>query len=496
MKTARILTLCFFAVSSAFAQSDRLALKSMHAKEFMAAGKFSEAASLYRELTHEVPNNPGLLLNLGMALQMAGDDRGAVPQLEAAVKLDPRLAPAWLFLGTARLRLGRTASAIDALKTVLRLQPDQQNARAMLADALLSMGRATDAAEQYRALSEQNPENPSAWYGLGRSYETLSVRAFGEVEKTGRESVFWLVLTAETKLREQQFSSAFYLYRLALKKAPEMAGLHAALADIYQQTEHPAWAALEEEKERQRPQSDCRVHRIECSFNAGQYRELIAAARETDSPESHYWTARAYNQLAVEAFTRLGELPPCSEQHQLKARIYGNQKRYSEAAKEWKSAAIYSPGDVEIQEQLGISLKFSQNFAEALPVFEELLKKRPASAELNYLVGDTLLDLQRPEDAIPFLERAIERDPKLLPAHKSLARAELATGNDAAAIPHLRRVLATDTDGSLHFQLARAYQAAGHPELAKPVLAEYQRIQQTAVADRQASQDELRITPP
>jgi len=496
MSIARILTLCFLAASSATAQADRLAEKSVQAKEFMAAGKFPEAASLYRELNREVPNNPGLLLNLGMALQMAGDDSGAVPQLEAAAKLDPRLAPAWLFLGTARLRLGRTVSAIEALNRVLRLQPDQQNARAMLAEALLSVDRAADAAEQYRTLSEQNPENSAALYGLGRSYESLSVQAFGELEKAGRESVYWLVLTAETKHREQQLSSAFYLYRRALEKAPEMAGLHAALADIYRQTEHADWATAEDERERHLPKPDCGVHKSECEFDAGHYRELIANAGATDSLETHFWRARAYNQLAVEAFARLGELPPCSEQHELKARIYTNQKRYSEAAKEWKAAAVYSPTNTEIQEQLGVSLKFSQDYAGALPVFEELLKKRPASEELNYLVGDTLLDLQRPEDAIPFLKRAIERDPKLLPAHKSLARAELATGNDAAAIPHLKRVLATDTDGSLHFQLARAYQAAGQPELAKPVLAEYQRIQQTALADRQASQEELKITPP
>src|SRR5215467_14160930 len=102
-----------------FPQAENLALKSQQAKQFMAEGKFGEAIPLYRELNQAVPNNPGLKLNLGMALHMAGKKREAIPELEAAVKLDPSLAPAWLFLGTARLQLGETTAALKAFKTVL-----------------------------------------------------------------------------------------------------------------------------------------------------------------------------------------------------------------------------------------------------------------------------------------------------------------------------------------------------------------------------------------
>src|SRR2546421_12669329 len=83
--------------SSSFGQSDDLAMKSQRAKEFMADGQFAAAGPIYRELNRAVPNNPGLLLNLGMALHMAGDERDSIPQLEAAVKRGPQLAPPWLF---------------------------------------------------------------------------------------------------------------------------------------------------------------------------------------------------------------------------------------------------------------------------------------------------------------------------------------------------------------------------------------------------------------
>ncbi len=499
MKTAGLFLLCLVSIpaqSSRLPQTDSLALKSQRAKQLMAEGKFVQAVSLYRELNQEVPNNPGLMLNLGMALHMAGKKREAIPELEAAVKFDPGLAPAWLFLGTAHLQLGETTAAVKALKVVLELQPDHREARQMLAGALLSLDRVEEAVEQHKKLTELDPESQQAWYGLGLSYEALSGRAFDELQKTAPPSSYSLALLAETRLREQQLSSAFYLYRRALEEKPTLGGLHKAVAEIYRQTGHPDWADYEEKKELQLPSPDCRTQTLECHFRAGHYNELIAAAKSANTADSFYWRSRAYNELALDAFTRLGQLPPSAELHELKARIYNSQKRYTEAAGEWREALKLSTADTQIQKQLAISLKLSQDYRAALPLLQDLLRQQPTSTELNYLVGDTLLDQQRVEEAIPLLKRAVSRDPKFLAAHKSLARADLAAGKAIEAIPHLKAALPTDDDGSLHYQLAQAYQASGQPELAKKILADYQMIQRSAAAAREAAKRATEITPP
>ncbi|PYX05261.1 MAG: hypothetical protein DMG88_22085, partial [Acidobacteria bacterium] len=102
-----------FTPSSGYSQSDDMAEKSRRAKELMAEGKFADAVPVYRDLNTAVPNNPGLMLNLGMALHLAGEERQSLIPLGSAVKLDPNLAPAWLFLGAARLQLGHTPAAVD-----------------------------------------------------------------------------------------------------------------------------------------------------------------------------------------------------------------------------------------------------------------------------------------------------------------------------------------------------------------------------------------------
>ena len=483
-------------VPAPFPQNEGLARKSQQAKQLMAEGKFGEAIPLYRELNQAVPNNPGLKLNLGMALHMAGRKREAIPELEAAVKLKPDLAPAWLFLGTARLQLGETTAAVKAFKTVLSLQPENREASQMLAEALSSLGRVEEAVEQYQRLAEAYPENPRVWYGLGRSYELLSGQTFEKLQESAPQSSYSLALFGETRLREQQFSSSFYLYRRALGQKPPLRGLHKALAEIYRQTGHPDWAETEEKKESQDPSPDCTSQTLECHFLAGRYNELIVAAGGSKTPESFYWRSRAYNSLALQAFTQLGQLPPSTELHELKGHIYNSQKRYADAAAEWREALKLTPADVEIQKQLAISLKLGEDYSAALPLFQELLRQLPASAELNYLAGDTLLDLQRAEEAIPLLKRAVVHDPKSLAAHKSLARADLAAGKAIEAISHLKLALPTDEDGSLHFQLAQAYRASGQPELAKKTLADYQVIQNSAAAAREATRRETEITAP
>ena len=66
----------------------------------------------------------------------------------------------------------------------------------------------------------------------------------------------------------------------------------------------------------------------------------------------------------------------------------------------------------------------------------------------------------------------------------------------AKAITPLQAALETDQDGSLHYQLARAYRATGRSELATQALAQFQEIRKSSEAQAQSLQEEFRITPP
>ena len=108
MLTASLLAVTLVSGQAATRSADpALAERSRAGKELMAAGRYAEAAAAYRELVRAIPGNAGLLVNLGMALHLSGKDQEAIPQFEAALRLDPGSLPANLFLGAANLRLGR-----------------------------------------------------------------------------------------------------------------------------------------------------------------------------------------------------------------------------------------------------------------------------------------------------------------------------------------------------------------------------------------------------
>ncbi len=488
-----LLTVVLFTCSpNGLAQS--LPEKAQHAKELMAAGKPEEAVPIYRELVHEVPDNPGLVLNLGLALDMSGNKREAIRQYQGVLKLDPESLPALLLMGTAYLDLGQPEKAIEPLEKSASIQPDNFEAQLTLAEAEMTLGQFGPAAPRFQKLSQRDPSSAKVWYGLGASYEGLAQRSFDELSEAAPGSAYWLDLVAESRLDAKQTYSAFYFYRQALAKMPAMRGVHAAIAGIYKETGHPDWASTEGEKERQLPPPDCAAEKLECAYRAGDF--LAIAQSQAKSPEALYWKTRAYNKLALNAYLRLGQLPSSMETHELKARIESKRRQYLEAAKEWREALKFSPGNSYLQKQLAISLYQSGDLQGAQALLQGLLKREPDSPELNYLLGDTVLNSQKPQEAIPYLEKAVKSDPQMLPAQRSLGLAYLQTGQTEKAILHLKAALPIDQDGSVHYQLGRAYQAHGEREQASSMLKQYQEMQSAQQTENRTVEKEVAITPP
>ena len=286
----------------------------------------------------------------------------------------------------------------------------------MLADAELALERYEPAARDYRKLTELGPQDPKAWYGLGRSYEGLSRRAFETLQTSAPDSVPLLLLVAQGLVAQEQDKSAFPLYREALVKKPGLAEAHEALAQIYERSGHPDWAAVERGKAKALPPPDCRAASLECDFRAGRYRAVLEAARPLRTAESRYWVSRAAGELARDAFTHLARLPPSPEALLVRVDVLRGQRRYSETLEELRKATSAWPEDLRIRRELATLHFIAHEYTAARPLLEDLLKHDPDSAELNLLLGESWLESKEPSKAVPSLEKAVREDPKLLRA--------------------------------------------------------------------------------
>jgi len=477
-------------------QRAEIAAKSERARDAMSAGRFTEAVPLYQDLVRALPGVAGLRMNLGIALHMAGQYRESVRQLEQALRLDANLPEALLFLGAGQQRLGNAASAVPPLRRYVQQAGRDGRGRQLLGDALLELEKFDAAVEQFGSLSRLEPQNPRAWYGLGRAYEGLAAAAFAALERAAPESGYWFALVAATRVAQNQYRSGFYLYRKALEKNPRLRGIHVALARIYRETGHPDWAAEEERREGELGLPDCGSEKAVCDFLARRFDQVLADVAKEQTPQGSYWRSQAYNQLALDAFSALGKLPRSFELHEVVAGMHRNQGRHLQAVEEWKRALELDPGNRMAETELAVALVLARDYDAARPRVEKLLAGSPDSAQLNYLAGEVWLNQQKPQDAVPFLLKTLKYDPGNRAARASLGRAYVALGESVKAIPHLKAALDGDRDGSLHYQLARAYRAAGQTALADQMLEKFQAMQTSREQEKQRLEEEVKITPP
>ena len=469
----RAFGLCALFLSLLSAQTPQQAELSRRAKELMSAGRFGDAIPLYEQLVREVPGNVGLLANLAMAQHMAGRDRAAVEQFARVLKVQPGAYPALMMSAVSYMRLGEPAKAVPLFERGLAIQPKDLEARRMLADALLMLKRYEAAAVQLRQVTAATPQDPKAWYGLGRSYELLAQSAYESMLKAHPESPFTIAITADARLRQQKYASAFALY----KRAGDAPGVHAGLAEIYERTGKPEWAATERAREMK---PSCAKPTLACEFQAGRYSAVIQTSKARKDAEALFWRIRAYNQLALDSFRKMTALPPSPELSEVMAELYRTQGRYKESIAAWEEAIRLAPGDPRLGVELATTVYMSRDYARAEPLLREQVRRDPRAADMQFMLGESILNQQRAAEAIPFLLRAVEIDPGYLHAHAALARSYTQAGEPEKAIPHLERSLPVDTDGALHYQLARAYQATGRTEDAKKLLARYQELQQSS----------------
>src|SRR5271155_5313055 len=103
MPASRAALFCAFAGLCAVfckAGSEDFVALSRTAKQLMADGHFEEAIPICEQLVKAMPGNPGLILNLGLAEEMAGHSTKAIPHFEEVLKADPANVPALTSLAT------------------------------------------------------------------------------------------------------------------------------------------------------------------------------------------------------------------------------------------------------------------------------------------------------------------------------------------------------------------------------------------------------------
>ncbi len=127
------------------------------AREFLAEGKFPEAAKILEPLQKRWPMHSETAQALGLAYAQLGMQEKALRHLGRAAELAPKDAAANLNFGTALSREGRVAEAVAAFRRAVELAPQLSGARYNLALELAKAGDREGAAREMRVATTLNP---------------------------------------------------------------------------------------------------------------------------------------------------------------------------------------------------------------------------------------------------------------------------------------------------------------------------------------------------
>ena len=152
----------------------------------MIAGKPEEAIPIYQELVRAVPNNPELVMNLCIADFKAKRYKDAIEQAEVALKLQPDMANAWLFLGISLFDLNEPARAVVPLRRYTSSRRDDAEGHYYLGISLLGLENFGDAVRELLEARRIDPRNEEYGYAVPFSSVLL---AFGAGEAGGRQEL-------------------------------------------------------------------------------------------------------------------------------------------------------------------------------------------------------------------------------------------------------------------------------------------------------------------
>ncbi len=487
-------------------------------------GEPAKAVALLREAVHQNPNDLQAERFYGTALWDAGETFPAIDQMRKscamfASDIDSSFALAEMYRKAATHEMEAALAASSGTPFLHQVYGDIYRDQR-------SWVRAT---AHYRQALKQDPSWKGAHLGLGEL--ALAQKMLPEAEsefqqelKLDSDSVEARALLAQINLLRGKTQSAMQLLSEAIQRSPYRAlaafrfdhdptgttfavddatasQLNQVSADVQAMPASTArslaLAIVDNELGRPAIQSDLKNYHellpeplsassalVQAEMNAAigrlepaetQLRSWLKA--HPDDAKARYLYARVLKQLSQEASDRVIAINPASPRvHQLLGQIYADRSEEDKALAEYKIVEQSNPSLPGIHYEIGhLQWQFGDR-ENALSEFHKELAIDPYHAEANGEIGSILLIENQPEAAIPYLETALRIDPTLTMAHQQLGRAYIMLKQYQKAEPELKKVSASDLDGSVYYQLWLVYRAQGRTEDAAQAIDRCQKL--------------------
>ena len=303
-------------------------------------------------------------------------------------------------------------------------------------------------------------------------------------------------------VREEQgrLEDAIASFQKALTLQPHLHGANLFLAIAHYKLNHfdQALAAAHKETEAYPKDASAWMWLGVIELAKDRPEEAAAALDKASQIAPHntdilYHRGQAHLLVSRNSYERMFKEDPKSWRvHEVLGEIDSDAERYDDAIAEYLEAIKLAPTQPGLHEELGAVYRRAMKAEEADAAFQAELEINPHNALARYERG--VLATERGDGAKgkELIEAAVSEKPDLPHADYNLGRAEKLLGNDAAAVAHLERAIASDSDPEIveqaWYQLGTLYRRLHRPEDAQKAFAMFQKLKD---ASAEASQQAL-----
>ncbi|HEV2136830.1 MAG TPA: tetratricopeptide repeat protein [Terracidiphilus sp.] len=236
MFLSTLLLIPVFCIAQAPSDTQRqIAEHSRQAEQYLQQQRPELAIPEFEKIVALDPNNADARGNLGVLLFFRGDQKDAVPQLRAAVKLQPGLWKLQALLGLGEASLGDPAASRADLEIAFPHLNDVKIKR-QVGEALIDNYTAKQDLEKAAAvvstLLAADPTDTHLLYTSYRLYSDLAGKSMLTLALVAPDSAEMHQVMARELARQNNNTEAIANYRAAIKLDPRLPGLHTELGDL------------------------------------------------------------------------------------------------------------------------------------------------------------------------------------------------------------------------------------------------------------------------
>lgn len=348
------------------------------------AQKYDEAAGLFTQAAEADPADYAARFHLGLALSMLGRDAESAAAYRKTLEIKPGLYEAELNLGIVLLRQKLAQEAVAPLESAASKKPKEFRPAFYLAEALLAAGKPARAEPHYRTAVEADAKSAGAQLGLARTLAKLD-----------------------------RLSEAAQHFRQAAALDPEYRDALLELASLYEAAKQPldAIAVYEQFPENVAARERLGMLLVEAGRPGDAIPHLEFAVEKSPGAANRVALAAAYlkNKQTEKAAPllehALSEAPEDVALRLAYGRALRDQKRYSDAAREFFRAAQAKPDSKEAWNELTGMLIVTENYPQALAALDRVRALGEETAAHHYFRAIVLDKMKQVKPALESYQR-------------------------------------------------------------------------------------------